>query len=309
MQYKEGIKAWLNNRKISNEILEKFAIKYDDKITIPITDENGIFIYNKYRRNPLLPETGPKYWYDKGCKAFLFGAQFIKDEKLIVITEGELDALVLWSQNIPAISSTGGAMTFNKEWTELLKDKQVLICLDNDKAGCSGAMKILTMIPSAKIILLPEIAGVKDITDYYSIGKDLRDLIQSAKHYISYEDVIKDRNTRRGEMRSTLFHETWIEWWENEQVRSETIKKPREAKKYDDEVARAKAVKIKDIIKVKNNKAFCLWHSEGKIPNLHVYDDNHSYCFSCGKRADVIDIVMELQKVDFKTAIEYLNNL
>lgn len=309
MQYKDGIKAWLNNRKISDIILNKFGIIYDQDITIPISDENGIFVFNKHRRNPLLDNEGPKYWYDKGGRALLFGSQFIKDEKLVVICEGELDALVLWSHNIPAVSSTGGAMTFLEEWVELLKDKEVIICLDNDQAGCAGAVKILVMIPHARVILLPETAGVKDITDYYIKGGDLRNLMESAKHYVNYEEVIKERNERNGKWNPIIFHDIWIKWWEDEQIRNEPVKKPKEAKKHDDEILRAKEIPIKNIIKVnREHKALCLWHFE-KTPSFHVYDDNHAFCFSCGKRADVLDVVMEKEKLDFKDAVKWLNNI
>lgn len=307
MQYKEGIKAWLNNRKISNEILLKFGISYDNDVTIPINDRDGNFLFNKHRRNPLLPETGPKYWYDKGGKAQLFGAEFIKDENIVVICEGELDALVLWSHNIPAVSSTGGAMTFMEEWAEILKDKQVYLCFDNDKAGCDGMVRTLLIIPQAKIILLPQIAGVKDITDYYMKGGDIRDLMSSAKRYIDIDFVREEFTARRGAWLPTTFHESWIEWWESEQIRMETIKKPKEAEKYEDEIKQAKSVLIEDVIHVgHDHKALCLWHTE-RSPSMHIYDDGHFYCFACGKHGDVIDIVMEKEKVDFKGAVKWLN--
>lgn len=307
MQYKEGIKAWLNNRKITDTILEKFGILYNNTITIPVNNPEGIFVYNKYRRNPLIEDTGPKYWYDKGGKAQLFGAEFIKDEKIVVVTEGELDALVLWSHNIPAVSSTGGAMTFMEEWGDLLKDKQVYLCFDNDKAGCDGMVRTLLIVPHAKVILLPDMASVKDVSDYYMKGGDLRDLMNGAKHYVDIDFVREEMVTRRGSWLSTTFHESWIEWWENEQIRSESIKKPKEAQQYDDEVKRAKAVLIEDVIPVgHDNKTICLWHNE-RTASMHIYPDNHFFCFACGKHGDVIDIVMELQKVDFKGAVKWLN--
>lgn len=305
MQYKEGIKVWLNRRNISDLILEKFNIKYDNSITIPICDTSGVFIYNKYRRNPLLDNKGPKYWYDQGGKAELFGAHLIKDATHVVITEGELDALVLWSHNIPAVSSTGGAMTFKEEWVDILKDKQVYLCYDNDKAGCDGMVRTLTMLPQAKVIILPDTVGVKDVTDYYIKGGDLRDLMKSAKHYVDINDVREEMTARRGSWLPTTFHDAWIDWWENEQIRNEKVSRPAESKKYDDDVKQAKDVPIDSILDVRQNKALCLWHSE-KTPSMHVYDDNHFYCFACGKYGDVIDVVMEKEQIDFKSAVKKL---
>lgn len=309
MQYKEGIKTWLLKRTISEEILQKFTINYDDRITIPIHDESGNFIFNKYRRNPLLSKTGPKYWYDKGAQAYLYGAQFITDKEKVVITEGELDALVLWSHNISAVSSTGGCMTFKEEWVKLLENKEVYICYDNDRAGCTGAVRTLTMIPHAKVILLPNTGNIKDITDYYALTGDLRNLMESAKHYVSIEEVDRDMKARRGSWQSTLFHEIWIQWWESEHINQEEIKKPRESKEQDTQIQIARATPIDSIVVVnRQNNMVCLWHVDSS-PSMHVYEDNHAYCFSCSKRADVIDVVREKLNMGFVEAVKYLNTL
>lgn len=309
MKLPDFIIKWYENRKVSQSILEDFNIGWDNnRISIPIYDIDGNFLFNKYRRSPAI-NTGPKYTYEKGGSLALYGSNKIKDEKVVFIVEGENDCLVCWSHNIPAISSTGGAMTFKKEWGELLKDKEVYICLDNDQAGCSGAVRTLTMVPHAKVILLPNIAGVKDITEYYGIGGDLRNLMESAKRYTSYELVEKDKNARKGELRSTLFHDAWIEWWDSEQIYSEPVKKPKESKVGDDAVTRAKNVPIENLIEVnREHKALCLWHNE-KHPSLHVYDDNHAFCFVCSKRADAIDIVREKHSLGFTEAVEYLNKM
>ena len=89
----------------------------------------------------------PKYIYDKGSKISLYGWWKAKTEKSILITEGEMDSLVAWSANIPAVSSTGGASSFQSEWAELFKDKDVTICFDNDSAGGVGMVKTLKIIP------------------------------------------------------------------------------------------------------------------------------------------------------------------
>lgn len=58
-----------------------------------------------------------------------------------------------------------------------------------------------------------------------------------------------------------------------------------------------------------SGKAKCLWHAE-KNPSMHYYKkSNKVKCFGCGKHADVIDVVMELNKCTFKEAIKILNTL
>jgi DNA primase len=302
----DSILHWLLNRGISESIIEKFGLKYEDSIIIPIRDEDGKHLFNKHRRNPFLTETGPRYWYDKGGHVALFGAEFIKDEPTVVICEGELDALVLWSHNIPAVSSTGGALSINAErWLPILKDKELYVCLDNDEAGAAGTVKILAFFPAAKVIILPDIAQVKDITDYYGRGGDLRDLMPVAKRYLSEEEVRTDMQARKGSWQSTLFHEEWLKWYDKEQA----VKEPHVPRDADDEVERAKLYPISQLIKVnKVRKALCPFHAD-KTPSFHVFPDNHGYCFACGRRADVIDVYRELHHCGFKEAVEELNKL
>lgn len=74
----------------------------------------------------------------------------------------------------------------------------------------------------------------------------------------------------------------------------------------DEIISRAKSVPIASLIKVgRDHKALCPFHSDTK-PSLHVYKDNHAYCFVCTKSASVIDIYMALHSCDFRTAVKAL---
>lgn len=71
----------------------------------------------------------------------------------------------------------------------------------------------------------------------------------------------------------------------------------------DQDIARARELPIADMVKVRAHTTLCLWHDD-KTPSMHVYADNHAYCFVCNKRADAIDFWMELKSLDFMTAIK-----
>lgn len=312
MQYEESITNWLHRRKISDATLAEFGILSDNRITIPVADENGVFLFNKYRRNPFAPDLGPKYWYDKGQRTALFGLHLIKDKPQVVITEGELDALVLWSHNIPAVSSTGGALSFQEEWVPFFKDKEVFICYDNDKAGGLGAVRTLRMIPHARVILLPENRGVKDVSDFYERNGDFRNLMAIAKHYVEHKDVVEDRNQRKSiDMGgNNFFHDEWLKWWDQELERrrweDEKLGDGASPQQGDDIVS-AKRFPIQQLLKFNyQKKALCPFHNE-KTPSLHLFPDNHTYCFSCGKYADSIEIVRATRNLDFKSAVMFLN--
>ena len=301
----DSVFQWLNNRHINAATLEQFGIHWDTSIVIPINDEDGTFLFNKHRRNPFNDTKGPKYWYDKQGTVQLYGAEFIKDKKTVVYCEGELDALVLWSHNIPAVTSTGGAMSWQEKWTPLLLDKEVYVCLDNDEAGAAGTVRVLESLPHAKVILLPNTAQIKDITEYFTRGGDFRALMDSAKTYATEEEVLTDMNPRKGKMESTLFHEAWLENHEKKTVQL----KPVTRSSSEDEVERAKSVEIKSLVKVgRDRKALCPFHND-KTPSMHVFPDNHAFCFVCHKRADTIDIYRALNNCTFKEAVEALNRL
>ncbi len=74
----------------------------------------------------------------------------------------------------------------------------------------------------------------------------------------------------------------------------------------DDDIDRAKQVPIKNLIKVRANKARCVWHTD-KNPSMHVYPDGHVYCFSCHAHGDVIALVQQMEGLDFVAAVRRLN--
>lgn len=194
---------WLQNDRGIHELVIKQAKLGWDKnhLIIPVADEKGKWLFVKKRVSPLKDGDGPKYVYTKGAKAKLYGIQLLAGEQTVVICEGELDALLLRSKGFIAVSTTGGAGTFEESWSTLFKDiPNVHVLYDNDKAGRDGALKVAKLIPHAKISFLPEEVGEHgDVTDYlmklkktvddlYSLlkqGKNFRELEEQGDRYIS----------------------------------------------------------------------------------------------------------------------------
>lgn len=302
MQLNIVFKDWLKARKISDGILEDFGIYGDEDIVIPVHDYARGFIFNKYRRSPLSDEK-PKYWYDKGGKVTLYGWWKAKEYDTILITEGEMDCLVSWSQNIPAVTSTGGSVSFQEEWGDLFKDSDVTICFDNDHAGADGMVKALSIIPHAKIMFIPDRANMKDISDYVAGGGDLQVLLNSAKHFANISEVKEDMINRIASFQSVYFHEAYIKTHTKNSV------------KYDrptfsnDAVTNAKLYPIPNLIDFKQNKAPCPFHNE-KTPSFTYFPKtNTCYCFGCSKVSDSIEIYKKKFGVSFKEAVDQLNKL
>ncbi len=305
--HNQYFKAWLNKRGITDEVIALFNItdhnhpSIGDCIKIPITTE-----WAKYRRDPQ-EDIKPKYLYDTGSKITLYGADKIQAvHTTIVITEGELDALVLWSQNIPAVSSTGGAMSFQAEWVEFFAGKEVYLCFDNDNAGAEGMVKALTHLPQAKVILFPNITGIKDISDYVAHGYDFRSLMATAQAYPTIADVEEDKTLRAPLLLPITFHEAYLDYH-----RRTTQRTPSQHNyQGDDTILKAKAYPLSNFIEFTRYKAVCPFHNE-KTGSLHYYPKtNTAYCFgSCGRTYDAIDFYKAVHNCSFKKAVSELNKL
>jgi hypothetical protein len=171
-----NIRQYLNARGISDAVMDAHKLgwgKFYGKwwITVPIPDIYGTFQFFKLRRDP--SAGNEKTTYPRGIEAQIYGWEMlINDSNLIVICEGELDRLALLSKNIPAITSTHGAMTFKQEWCEKVgKGRKIYVCFDNDETGRKGAERAAKMLENVGneiyITTLPqEVGEAGDITDY-----------------------------------------------------------------------------------------------------------------------------------------------
>lgn len=150
----ENIRRYLNNRGISDNLIEKYKLGWGEIykkywIVIPVKDINGSHVLLKLRRPPEednLETNTPKYiFYPKNSKAELFEYESLKESDEILVCEGELDKLVLEARGVNAVTSTAGANTFKPEWIELLKTKKkIYVCFDNDESGKEGSKKLIS---------------------------------------------------------------------------------------------------------------------------------------------------------------------
>jgi len=183
-QMPDRIRQYLNGRGITDELIKEHYIGYGrfydfNWITIPIRSFDNKFLYMKLRRDPVDEETNSDKGkiFPFGHGAEIYGWDTLREaEEKIVICEGELDRLVLLSKGIPAVTSTGGAKTFKKEWLSYFGNiRNIYVCYDIDEEGKAGADRVLEMFntnerirPNLFKVTLPEETGKKgDITDYF----------------------------------------------------------------------------------------------------------------------------------------------
>ena len=176
-------RAWLHERGLHDDTLRAWRLGYNatDReihslwtprgIVIPCLVD-GLLWYIKVRR-PSPPLPGPKYQKVKGSKAALYGLDFLTAKRVVVICEGELDALLLWQEvadlvdvvalgsksarpAIPLLSRLAGAV----RWL-------VALDVDADKeADWWGDF-------SARVRRVRPLRG-NDLTDFHQAGGDLR---------------------------------------------------------------------------------------------------------------------------------------
>ncbi len=190
------IHDWLvGERGLSDEVIARAKIGWDGgKIVIPIASAKGDWMFVK-RREPPGSNVEPKYKYQMGTKATLYGSELIMDAKEVVICEGELDALVLRSKGFTAVSTTGGAGTFLEQWVTLFGSvPKVHIVYDLDDAGKKGALMVGKLIPHARIVRLPERLGEHgDVTDFFvkqgGSVEDFCDLLRTGHTAIELEEM------------------------------------------------------------------------------------------------------------------------
>jgi len=176
---------------ISEETLRKYYIGYctdygKEWISIP-TIQDGIVMNIKYRSWKGYEK---EFRREKGGISVLYNAENIPTMgKVVLVAEGERDALTLIDKGITAVlGNSGGAATFKPEWIKLLdKFERIYICFDMDSAGNSGARKLMKKLGPDRCynVILPTPGS--DINDFFiKEGHSLEEfkrILKSAKPF------------------------------------------------------------------------------------------------------------------------------
>ena len=191
------------DRSLEQEVIQRYELGEDEEgaITIPIY-EGGTVVDIRHWLPVSLRGKGnrPKI---RSHMSGSGGSRLFPEDQLahneLVFCEGELDALCLISNGIPAFTLTSGATTgLTAEQAALLKGKRITLCMDNDEAGRQGGIKrsiALKRESTARLSEWPNDRPVGwDVTD--EIAKNgvasLRGIIvgaQRSKGVVSLADV------------------------------------------------------------------------------------------------------------------------
>jgi len=181
-----------NKRRVSQAVIEQFKIGFDgERFILPVANEFGLYVNAKlYDPKPKgnmpkmlnysLPDEDRKF----GRPPQIYPIQIVQavqktgdEETVIMVVEGEWDALALISIGIAAVSSTAGAKSWPPDTDELFNRTTVCVCYDNDKEGetyyvvpIKALRKVVRAISRIKV---PKKYG-KDVTDWMTNCEPMR---------------------------------------------------------------------------------------------------------------------------------------
>jgi twinkle protein len=165
--------AYFASRGLSEATVTLFRCGSNERaVSLPAYRE-GVLRFVKYR------DIHEKRFYaEKGARPCLWGWQALpRGTTVLVITEGEIDAMSACQMGTPAVSLPQGAGEGRKlDWLEeemgrLLSFERIVLALDNDEPGQQTAQALAARLSGADVSLVQWPEGVKDANDLLVAGR------------------------------------------------------------------------------------------------------------------------------------------
>ena len=177
-------------------------------------DENSHTLYSKIRIEPGFDGKDKSFFYERlddsgniikslvGCRRVLYKLpellKAIHEKKTVFLVEGEKDADKLIEYGLIA-TTTSESLKWNQEFTEILKDADVVILYDMDKTGLERKNLLCkTLYEKTKRLRVVDLPGLayqdshgKDISDWLSEGNTTEKLLQIVDQTSNYMPITK----------------------------------------------------------------------------------------------------------------------
>lgn len=162
-------REYWHSRGLTDQTINEFLLGWDGKrYTIPALYRLVPFAV-KRRQSDVNDGIDAKYIQIAGGRVGIFNADILWSATKCVVSEGEIDAMLLHQLGYHAVTSTGGAGSWRCEWAKFFTHiGTVKILFDNDSAGKEGAAKVRASMRRASIVTLPE--GIKDVGELWAAG-------------------------------------------------------------------------------------------------------------------------------------------
>lgn len=155
---------YMEKRKLSKEVCEKFQIKYDPQtecIVFPVRDIHGNLKFLTRRS-----VNSKKFIIDKNIEKEVYLLYNHLDEKEVYVCESQINALTLQSWGYPAVALLGTGTEYQYAQLKKANILKYNLCLDGDDAGRNGTKKFIENFPHnfITVIKIPEGKDVNDLT-------------------------------------------------------------------------------------------------------------------------------------------------
>lgn len=154
------IHPYMFERKLTDEIIEKFEVGYDpksDAITFPVyVDGICVMVCKrkvKYKRFEM-PNINPKP---------IYGLDYLTDSDVIVC-ESVINALTCWTYGKQAVALFGTGSEWQIEQLNKISQRHIILALDGDEAGRKGTERLLKGLTN-KLVTVLKLPEGKDIND------------------------------------------------------------------------------------------------------------------------------------------------
>lgn len=163
------------NRMLTDKIIDRFKLGYyNGWFTIPLYLNDSL--YNIQLRREI-PDKRILSWYS-GKHPVMFNEDVLEYSRVVFLTEGPVDAMLLTQYGFPALSHNGGAGYWTDTWfSKFRRVKEVFILYDNDDAGIKGAVKVASVLGEYRCKLINYCGRKKgyDTVDFFRDGNTLKD--------------------------------------------------------------------------------------------------------------------------------------
>jgi 5S rRNA maturation endonuclease (ribonuclease M5) len=194
------LKPLREKRGLNDQTMRKRMLGYDgDRYMIPVYDAEGNLL-NVRRYKPEAIRDKMMNWPGYGS-ATLYLADNLEAD-VVLLCEGEMDALIAEQYGFASVTATAGAGTWQDDWNTAFEGKKVFIAYDNDPAGESGARKVahrLRGVAAGVYVMKLPVAPKQDLTDFFvAQGQGRRDLERLMDATSPFGDARVSRSTATG---------------------------------------------------------------------------------------------------------------
>lgn len=156
--------------------------------TYDYCDERGELLYQIVRVEPKKflhrrPDGYGGWVWKKSHRQVLYRLPEILEAPIVFVVEGEKDVETLRRHGFVATTNAGGAkQPWLPQYTEALRGREVILLPDNDEPGRRRVLAVArALLGEASKIIIVELEGAKDITDWFRAGHSALELISEVQ--------------------------------------------------------------------------------------------------------------------------------